>query len=380
MEKTDHSNLNFYKDLKTFKGTAHILNDDNYVDLPNNWSVIITDIKGSTKAIEQGRYKDVNIVGVTSIISVQNSCGDTEIPFIFGGDGATLFIPNEKVEFAKKALAYSRWKAKTEFNLQLRVAILPMTVILAEKKLISIAKMNLSGTSCIAMARGNGLVLAESLTKKTDQFLIPEIIETVGSHQGLECRWNPITSQHGEIISLIIKVEENSSNDLALYQEIISKINQIVPDFQLITAKKLSTVWPPIHLFNEVKAKYAGLIKTPIYLGLAFLVFLLTLIVRLTKNNPTSAVSKYLNELSTNTDFLKFDDTLKMVIDVNDKQKKEMIDYLDNLEKNGRIKFGMHTSKEALMTCYIQSKTNHVHFIDGGSGGYAMAAKSLKAK
>jgi hypothetical protein len=32
------------------------------------------------------------------------------------------------------------------------------------------------------------------------------------------------------------------------------------------------------------------------------------------------------------------------------------------------------------MTCYVQnlSDTAHIHFVDGGDGGYAMAAKQLK--
>jgi hypothetical protein len=34
------------------------------------------------------------------------------------------------------------------------------------------------------------------------------------------------------------------------------------------------------------------------------------------------------------------------------------------------------------MTCYVNDLNpgNHIHFIDGGDGGYAMAAKKLKAQ
>ena len=38
-------------------------------------------------------------------------------------------------------------------------------------------------------------------------------------------------------------------------------------------------------------------------------------------------------------------------------------------------------SKEALMTCLVFDRQNqHVHFIDGGDGGYALAAKELKKR
>jgi hypothetical protein len=32
------------------------------------------------------------------------------------------------------------------------------------------------------------------------------------------------------------------------------------------------------------------------------------------------------------------------------------------------------------MTCLVFSRENHVHFIDGGDGGYALAAKELKSR
>ena len=35
----------------------------------------------------------------------------------------------------------------------------------------------------------------------------------------------------------------------------------------------------------------------------------------------------------------------------------------------------------ALMTCFVRSyQGNHVHFVDGSNGGYALAAKQLKAQ
>lgn len=375
-----NSTISFYKDMPTFSGNENLVDDENYFSLPDDWSIVITDVKGSTKAIEQGRYKDVNIVGVGSIISTQNACGTAEIPFIFGGDGATLFIPNDKIAAVKESLAFSRQLAFKDFNLDLRVAIIPMKVILENNKSISIAKLNLSGESCIAMAKGDGLAFAEFLTKKTDQYLIGDLPLAVGTHQGLECRWNPIQSQNGSMMSLIIKAEPHTSDVVLLYKQIIMRLKEIVPHFQLITPNKLSTAWPPVHLYKEMKMKYKKPLRGVIYCGVVGLVFLLTVIVRLTKKNPRSAVSKYLSELASNTDHLKFDEVLRMVIDVSPQQGEEIKKYLTELEAQKQIKFGMHSSKEALMTCYIKSAQNHVHFVDGGSGGYAMAAKAMKEK
>jgi hypothetical protein len=41
----------------------------------------------------------------------------------------------------------------------------------------------------------------------------------------------------------------------------------------------------------------------------------------------------------------------------------------------------MHKSREALLTCIVQSYNgNHLHFVDGSDGGYALAARELKSR
>lgn len=41
--------------------------------------------------------------------------------------------------------------------------------------------------------------------------------------------------------------------------------------------------------------------------------------------------------------------------------------------------YGLHLQDVALMTCCVPSvlTSEHVHFLDGGDGGYAAAAKQL---
>jgi spermidine synthase len=47
----------------------------------------------------------------------------------------------------------------------------------------------------------------------------------------------------------------------------------------------------------------------------------------------------------------------------------------------GSLRYGMNVSETALMTCLVTSPTGglHVHFVDGGDGGYTSAAKTMKA-
>lgn len=63
--------------------------------LPDDWLVIVTDIVNSSQAIEQGKYKEVNTVGICSIVAVLNSLHKEIIPYVFGGDGASFCIPPE---------------------------------------------------------------------------------------------------------------------------------------------------------------------------------------------------------------------------------------------------------------------------------------------
>lgn len=89
----------------------------------------------------------------------------------------------------------------------------------------------------------------------------------------------------------------------------------------------------------------------------------------------------YKNSMRTHADYFKFDDMLRMVIDCTNEQHEGIETLLEKKYANGRqVYYGVHHSSHSLMTCLLRdtSDGNHIHFIDGDSGGYAMAAKGLK--
>ncbi len=89
----------------------------------------------------------------------------------------------------------------------------------------------------------------------------------------------------------------------------------------------------------------------------------------------------YREQVVANTDFRKFDDTLRMVVDVTEAQEKAIVAYLEREHAAGKLVYGVHEAPAALMTCVItEHQGNHVHFVDGADGGYALAAKQLKAQ
>ena len=95
------------------------------------------------------------------------------------------------------------------------------------------------------------------------------------------------------------------------------------------------------------------------------------------QRNITEPIA-YLRELTQNTDYLKFDGALRMVVDVSQPQKDRLLAMLEALYQEGKIFYGHHADPCALLTCYIQGPQKHIHFVDTGGGGYAMAAKELK--
>lgn len=369
--KNENDSLNFYKNLGSFSNPKNLLNENHYKKIPDDWYVVITDVKGSTKAIESGQYKDVNVVGVSSIIAVKNSCDETDVPFIFGGDGATIFIPTAKIEKVKKALSVTKKKSIDEFGLSLRVSIIPIIEINKHNCEILIAKMKLSDTATIALAKGNGLGLAEKLTKETDQYELSEQSGYQEEHEGLECRWSPIKSKNGVMLTIIIQATDNN---FGIYTEILSDIYNVVPDLGIISIDKLNIDFPPKHYFKEIQMKNNGFRKYLIYFFGLFFVAYQSLIVKFMKKNIA-----YLNDLTKNTDFIKFDDNLRMVIDISSEQKNSLLCLFEEQRQLKKIYYGTHSSETALMTCFVKSNTDHIHFVDGGSGGYALAAKQLKA-
>jgi len=130
----------FYRNLEPFSRFEETADDRHYRAVPDDWVVILTDVKGSTQAIEEGRYKDVNTVGAAGIVAVYNALDSLDFPFVFGGDGATLLLDREEVpQVAVELRALSRL-AWENFNLELRVGVVPVRKLRREGKTIEVAR------------------------------------------------------------------------------------------------------------------------------------------------------------------------------------------------------------------------------------------------
>src|SRR6478672_3114489 len=94
----------FYEQVPVFRGFPRLMDDSLYRPLPDDWLIGSADVVNSTKAIQENRYKAVNMAGAAVIASVSNALG-REFPFVFGGDGASFAVSPKWAEASRAALA-----------------------------------------------------------------------------------------------------------------------------------------------------------------------------------------------------------------------------------------------------------------------------------
>ncbi|MBL7664332.1 MAG: DUF3095 domain-containing protein [Bacteriovoracaceae bacterium] len=376
MQKT-----NFYEVMTAFTDFESLTQDQYFAPVPNDWHVIITDVKGSTKAIEAGRYKDVNTVGAATIACAQNAMKQEAFPFVFGGDGATLLVPEHHLLAVTKELVALRSLSEKKFNLGLRVGIIKMQEILDLGGKIEVAKYQLVGKKSVAIFRGGGLALAEKKIKNSADQYEAKLIETSEANlTGLSCRWKPIRSTHGKIISLLVVSREK--DEAATYHNVIQKLNEIF-DGKLDAANPVNlqaTSYKGLRQCLQEEMKYHSSLLTLSFLARAFEIFMSVLIFKFNLNPLIFNPKKYAASMKTHSDYRKFDDMLRMILDCTHRQFEQIENYLKEMYQEQKIYYGIHISEDSLMTCLVQDVKDgeHIHFIDGGNGGYAMAAKQLK--
>jgi hypothetical protein len=305
---------------------------------------------------------------------------------VFGGDGAFILVPPECDGAVARALSFIREKSHQDFSLELRIARIPLLELEASGAMVKVAKFELSPGNSIAMFAGGGLALADRWMKvERSKFLIPADLTPVGDSNGLECRWKPLPSQRGGgILTLIIGAEPSlgEARRALVYEEIVNSIREIIDlkAAQPIQKERLTIGWPPNAAWDEVRILHDGLIsQATAFTRLLFWTLVQAFFVRKYRAQPaTEEVGRYLEQLTNNTDSVKLDDQLRMVLDVTKEEKEKLESLLQAERAKRKIRYGTHYSSSALMTCFVESPTQHVHFVDGADGGYALAAKMLK--
>jgi hypothetical protein len=375
----------FFRELSSIHELGELC-DGRYSELlPEKWTVVVVDVKNSTKAIEKGEYKSVNSVGVASIAAVLNACEELFIPYAFGGDGATFCIPNKKVEEIKGVLLATRKMALDSFGLTLRIGFISIENIRQAGFDILVGKYRISDFCSQAFFSGGGVTYAEEVIKN-DQlpYQVKDADTNVeANYQGFECRWKNIPSPFEETLSYLIKIKSPSADS---YSRILDKVEEIygnAHERHPLRPAKMKLSFDFFHLKNEYEIKTFNLEKNPFFYYLKMLLQNLIGVVcmRCKVKHEEISWGDYKFNAIENTDVCKFDDMLRFVVSGTSKQRQMMEAYLEEEYKNEKLVYGQHIAHAAMMTCYVKDYShNHCHFIDGADGGYALAALDFKKR
>jgi hypothetical protein len=351
--------------------------------LPDGWIVGVADVVQSTKAIAANRYKAVNMAGAAVIVAVTNALEDRDFPFVFGGDGASFAVAGEAAAAARQALAETATWVKEDLDLTLRIGMVPVADIRARGLDVRVARYAPSENISIAMFSGGGIAWADTAMKRGEIAVAPA---PPGAHpdlSGLSCRYEEIPASRGLVLSLVAAPAPGASGDA--FRAAIAHIANIVertPDASRpVPGQSLRLTWPPAGIDLEARAsRRPGESARARKIKVLAMTFLFFLIMRFGIRVGRFVPAKYTRELVDNSDFRKFDDSLRMVLDCTPELANEIERHLADCAARKIVRYGTHRQHAAVMTCFTPSpaKSNHVHFIDGADGGYAMAASALK--
>jgi len=368
-------------EFPVFSEFADVANPAHYLRLPDDWLLAVADVVSSRTAIAGGNYKTVNMAGASVITAVLNALGRPDLPFVFGGDGATVAIPESGEMAARQALADSaRWIAD-ELQLEMRVALVPLSAVRAAGFDVQVSLFRTGTGLAYAMFSGGGSAWAEDQMKQ-GQFAVPPSPEGAQPDlHGLSCRWSPLPSHNGNVVSIIVAPGKRGADAAfsALVTEVVAATAS--PDH---TPNPVPVNGPaPIVDFSGVETE----VRThpePERRRARLLARASIVMVWLSYRTGISLgrfnARRYVREIRQNTDFRKFDDGLKMTVDIDDMGLRRIEAMLSEAAERGDCYFGVHRQDSALMTCIVPGlgMTQHMHFVDGADGGYARAAVKMK--
>ena len=232
------------------------------------------------------------------------------------------------------------------------------------------------------MFSGGGLGWAEAAMKR-GEFAVPVAPSgTQPDLTGLSCRFEEIPSARGVILSVLVMPA--AASDPRAFRKLIEDVIALVersPDSgRPVPAGGPSLRWPPAGADFEARAARGGSLFKRRASVLAYTLFAY-LVMRFGISVGGFVPKTYVQQVVENSDFRKYDDGLRMVLDCTPELERALTQRLAAAASLGIARYGLHRQDAAMMTCFTPSalRSDHVHFIDGARGGYASAATALKA-
>jgi hypothetical protein len=372
----------FYGSVPVFRGFGSLMDPALYLPLPDDWSIGVADILESTKAIAEARYKAVNMAGASVIAAVTNALDGREFPFVFGGDGASFAVAPDDLARARDALAATATWVRDDLDLLMRVALVPVKAVRAQGLDVRVARFGPSPNLSYAMFSGGGLGWAETAMKRGEFAVEVAPSGTQPDLTGLSCRFEEIPATRGLILSVLV-VPVRSADPVAfrrLIEDVIALVERSPDAGRPVPPGGPPLRWPPAGVEFEARAKRGG----PLFkrrAGVLAHTLFAYVIMRFGISVGGFVPKTYVQQVVENSDFRKYDDGLRMILDCTPELERALTERLAQAASDGIARYGLHRQDAAMMTCFTPSalRSDHVHFIDGARGGYASAATALKA-
>ncbi|MET0443897.1 MAG: DUF3095 domain-containing protein [Pseudorhodoplanes sp.] len=373
----------FYTRIPVFRDFTRLMDPALYAPLPDDWVIGVADIVDSTRAIAERRYKTVNMAGAAVIAAIINALDGREFPFVFGGDGASFAVSPDDLDRARDALAATATWVKADLDLSMRVALVPLANIRAQGLDVRVARFAPSKNVSYAMFAGGGLGWAEVAMKRGDYAVTPAPAGSYPDLTGLSCRFEEMPSAQGLILSLLIvpRPSVDSSAFRRVIEDVIALVERSPDAARPVPAGGPHISWPPQGMELEVRAGRGARSRARFRLWVMIRTLFAYMLMRFGISCAGFVPQTYLKELVENSDFRKYDDGLRMILDCTPELERELAERLAKAASDGVVRYGLHRQDAAMITCFTPSalRSDHVHFIDGARGGYASAATALKA-
>ncbi len=375
----------FYRDLVAGqKGLAALFGEPSaFRQVPTDWAVVMLDVAGSTAAVSAGFHHEVNLTATGGIVAVLNvvhaADPDLEVPYFFGGDGATFLLPTEVLDDVLEVLDQYQLQVARTMQLTLKVGAHSVAKARAKGHDVRLAKVLVNGQLTLPVVLGTGVKYAEGIIKAVLDHRQEDLEPQGVNLEGMECRWDEVAPPRAQekVICLLVDCPDEALQAES-YSRVAGQIDAIFGVHELrqpISGAKLkldlaiSKTRREMMLrlerfsFYALLREWAVTLFGPIYF------------------RYSKAGRAYLKQVVALCHTLMLDGTFNAVLTGTPQQIVELEAFLFEEEAKGRLQFGLHVTHASLMSCYVLDREHdHAHFVDGTEGGFTSAAKALKAK
>lgn len=358
-----------------------------FAEVPDDWAVVMLDVAGSTHAVAAGLHQEVNLAATGGIAAVLNALRRAhpglKVPYFFGGDGATFLAPEHTLDLLLDTLDDYRLHVKRGIELTLKTGAHSVGGLRAAGHTLRLARWRVNAVLTLPVILGSGLKAGERAIKAAldphDDQRAAEAIAEALDLTGVECRWDEIAppARRERVVCLVVTCADEA-RQAGVYGELADALDAALgphAERQPVSRSMLKLDLAVAKIRAEMRARLGR--YDPVYLAREWF---------LTLCGPlwfryTASGRAYLEQVAALSHTLMLDGTFNCVLAGSAGQVARLRAHLDAAEARGDLRYGLHETRAAVMSCYVVDRDrDHAHFVDGTEGGYTLAATALKRK